>query len=82
MVLSDEAVLVYFLAESGVKGRLSSGRIERRPSGGLDVFDARGEPFEYLSGGRIRSWCVLDPKGMPIAGWQEIQPEDLPFTCA
>jgi hypothetical protein len=46
MVLSDEAVLAYVLAESGVKGRLTAGRIERDSSGLLTVFDARGALFE------------------------------------
>jgi hypothetical protein len=80
MVLSDEAVLVYLLAESGVRGQLNSGRIERGDSGKLDVFDARGERFEYLSGGRIRSWWVVDAQGQLIEGWQDVGPEDPPQT--
>jgi hypothetical protein len=76
--LSPEVVLVYVLAESGVSGHLSSGRIERRPCGSLDVFDARGERFDYLSGNRLRSWCVIGPEGEPLDGWREILPEDLP----
>jgi len=82
MVLSEEAALVYILAESGVKGRLTSGRVERDPSGRLNVFDARGWRFEYLSGDRLRSWCVLGPDGKPIDGWREIQPQDLSQLCA
>jgi hypothetical protein len=78
VLLSPEVILVYVLAESGVSGHLSSGRIERLPCGTLDVFDARGEPFDYLSGHRLRSWCVIGPKGEPIDGWREILPEDLP----
>ena len=77
IVLSDEAVLVYILAESGVKGQLASGRIERNPTGKLTVFDAHGERFDYLSGNRLRSWAVVGPQGQPIDGWQEILPEDL-----
>jgi hypothetical protein len=80
MVLSDEAMLVYILAESGVRGQLNSGRIQRGDSGKLDVFDAGGQRFEYLSGGRIRSWWVVDANGQPIEGWQDIRPEDLPPT--
>jgi hypothetical protein len=76
VVLSDEAVLVYILAESGVKGHLTSGRIERNPAGTLTVFDARGERFEYLTGDRLRSWCVFGREGKPIDGWQEILPGD------
>ena len=77
MVLSGEAVLVYVLADSGVRGRLASGRIERNPAGELDVFDAQGVRFEYLSGSRMRSWGVLGTEGKPIDGWQHILPEDL-----
>jgi len=77
-VLSDDVVLIYILAESGVRGHLTSGRIERRPDGTLDVYDARGRRFDYLSGNRLRSWCVVDPSGKPIDGWREILPEDLP----
>jgi hypothetical protein len=77
MVLSGEAVLVYVLADSGVRGRLAAGRIERNPAGELDVFDAQGDRFDYLSGSRMRSWCVLGPAGKPIDGWQHILPEDL-----
>jgi hypothetical protein len=76
MVLSDEAVLVYILAESGVRGRLTSGRIERGPRGTLDVFDAHGERFEYLSGHRLKSWCVVGQEEKPIDGWREVLPED------
>ena len=78
MVLSDQACLVYVLAESGVRGKLTSGRIERNPSGGLDVFDQHGDKFDYLSGDRLRSWCVVGVEGKPIDGWGEILPQDLP----
>ena len=78
MALSAEVVLVYILAESRVKGHLTAGRIERNASGKLTIFDVHGEPFEYLSAERLRSWCVVGPDGRPIDGWQEILPEDLP----
>ena len=78
MVLSDEVCLVYVLAESGVRGKLTSGRIERNPCGRLDVFDHHGEKFDYLSGDRLRSWCVVGVEGKQIDGWGEILPEDLP----
>jgi hypothetical protein len=77
-VLSDDAALVYILAESGVRGRLTSGSIERGFGDTLEVFDAQGDRFDYLSGTRLRSWCVVDPKGQPIDGWRKILPEDLP----
>jgi len=78
IVLSEEALLLYILTESGVRGHLTSGRIERSPTGTLDVFNARGEWFEYLSGQRLRSWCVVGIEGKPIDGWGKILPEDLP----
>ena len=78
MVLSDEAALVYILAESGVRGHLTYGRLERGLSGELNVFDGRGDWFEYLSGDRVRSWCVVGPEGKPIDGWRNVLPEDLP----
>jgi hypothetical protein len=78
MVLSNQTALVYILAESGCRGQLTSGRIERDASGAVNVFDGRGDRFEYLSGQRLRSWCVLAPDGMPLHGWREILPEDLP----
>jgi hypothetical protein len=78
IVLSDEVSLVYILAESGVRGELTAGRVERTTSGTLLVFDALGHPFEYLSGERLRSWCVLGTDGQPIDGWRKILPEDLP----
>jgi len=76
-VLSDEAALVFILAESAVKGRLTLGRIERGPEGMLNVFDAHGNRIDYVSGSRLRSWCLVDGKGNPIDGWREILPEDL-----
>jgi hypothetical protein len=77
MLLADGVSLVYVLAESGCRGQLTSGRIERDPSGRLDVFDARGKWFQYISGERLRSWCVLGPDGKPIDGWLQIRQEDL-----
>ncbi|MGP0075799.1 MAG: hypothetical protein ACLPWF_28115 [Bryobacteraceae bacterium] len=81
-VLSQEAALVYILAESGVRGHLTSGRIERNSDGTLDVFDAWGNRIDYVSGNRLRSWCVIGPDGNPIDGWREILPEDLPRILA
>jgi len=82
MILSESAVLVYVLKTSGVRGHLMSGRIERRGPGALDVFNARGDPLEYLSGKRIRSWCIVDARGQALDGWQEILQEDLPKIFA
>ena len=76
--LSDNAVLIYILAETGVRGQLNSGWIERGLDGTLNVYDARGTRFDYLSGNRVRSWCVVNRKGEPIEGWREVVAEDLP----
>jgi len=76
--LSSERILVYVLASSGVRGKLTTGRIERNADEGLDVFDAQGDRIDYLSGGRIRSWCVVDVLGKRVDGYGEILPEDLP----
>lgn len=77
VALSEEMILVYVLRQSGTRGRLVSGRVQRSDSGGLDVFDAAGRYFEYLSGDRIRSWCVFGPDGKPVEGWSEIRQEDV-----
>jgi hypothetical protein len=78
VVLSESAVLVYILAESGVRGRLSAGRIERRSDATLDVFDTRGSRIDYLSGAKFRSWWVIDSHGRPVQGWTNVLPGDLP----
>lgn len=78
LALSHDNTLVYVLAESGVRGHLTSGRIERDPADGLIVFDTQGTRFDYLSGKRLRSWCVVDALGRPVDGWREILAEDLP----
>ena len=77
IVLSNEIVLVYVLRESGARGHLTSGRVERARGGGLDVFDFYGSYFEYFSGERLRSWCVFGPDGKAIEGWSKIRQEDL-----
>lgn len=76
--LSDNVLLVYILAESGVRGQLKAGWIERATDGIVNVYDARGTRFDYLSGRRLRSWCLVDRNGQPMEGWREILPEDLP----
>jgi hypothetical protein len=69
---------VYILAATGVRGHLSAGRIQRGPGRSLDVFDQTGKRIDYLSGDRLRSWCVLGPEGAPVEGLGEILPEDRP----
>jgi len=78
MVLSDQVSFVYILAESGFRGHLIAGYIERNSTGALDVFNAWGEWFEDLSGKRLRGWCLVGPDGTPVDGWREILPQDLP----
>jgi hypothetical protein len=75
MPLSYNAVLVYVL-HNGVAGRLASGRIERADNG-LAVYTGPGMTLnEYISGPKIRSWCVLGLSGQPLAGWIHVLPED------
>jgi hypothetical protein len=76
--LSPDSVLVYVLHPSGLVGRLASGRISRNETRGLVVHDAYGRIIEYLSepGGKVRSWCLLGPKGRPVDGWSEVVVED------
>jgi len=71
-------MLVYVLRPSGLVGRLASGRVVRHESGGLVVYDAYGKITEYLSepGGKVRSWCLLEPHGKPVDGWSEVLEED------
>ena len=78
-VLSEEAVLTYILAGSGVKGSLHSGTIRRGPGRTLEVFDAQGQRFDYLSGNRVRSWSVVDAQGKPMEDWSDILPQDRPL---
>lgn len=76
MPLSADAVLIFIL-RSGVAGRLTTGRIERDGSAGLNVYSPDPQTINaYISGTNIRSWCVLGPQGKPLAGWCEILPED------
>ena len=77
--LSDTATLVFVLRRSGCVGRLTSGRIERDSSGGINVhvgYD--GAINHYISGSNLRSWCVLGLDGKPLPGWHEIETEDQP----
>ncbi len=75
MTLSSDLVLVYVLLRSGVRGLLTSGRIERRESGELEVYDKFGELNEYISGARLRSWRFFS-EGFPVPEWSRVSPED------
>lgn len=76
MNLSRQWVLVFILRDSGCAGRLEHGRIERHPIAGLNVYDAKDALNEYISGARMRSWCVFGPDGTPATGWCHIHPDD------
>jgi hypothetical protein len=76
MKLSFECVLIYVLEHSGCAGRLLHGRVERHGSKELSVYNATGELIEYISGSRIRSWCLFQANDAPIKDWCHIRPED------
>ena len=75
MNLSHDCFLIYVLRESGCAGRLAEGRIERLASA-LCVYDTADELIEYVSGERLRSWCVFNLDRKPIDGWCQTRPED------
>lgn len=75
MELSREAAFVYVL-NTGVAGRLTFGRVERNGQSGPRVYDLSGNLLHYISGNRIRSWCVLGPGGEPMPDWSSILPGD------
>ncbi len=74
MILSTDYVLSYVLRDSGVLGRLTSGRIEKE-NDGLRVYNTFGEVNEYVSGFKLRSWRVCRA-GIAIPDWSHVSPED------
>jgi hypothetical protein len=76
MKLSFECVLIYVLEYSRCAGRLRHGRVERHGSTDLNVYDGMGQLIEYISGGRIRSWCLFQANNAPIKDWCHIHPDD------
>ncbi|HEY6306442.1 MAG TPA: hypothetical protein VIY49_02215 [Bryobacteraceae bacterium] len=76
MKLSFECVLIYVLRHSGCAGRLQQGSVERYGSAELNVYDSRGRFMEYISGSKMRSWCLFQANDAPIKGWCYIHPED------
>lgn len=77
MNLSFECVLVFILQRSGCAGRLQRGRVERHGSTGLNVYDDKDDLIDYLSGSRLRSWCLLGNDALPVENWGHILQEDL-----
>ena len=75
LILSTDCILVFVLRESGVRGQLTSGRIERREDETLSVYNDSGVMNEYISGARMRSWAVFR-RGVPLADWSHVMPED------
>jgi hypothetical protein len=74
--LSNENFLVYIMRSSGVRGRVTSGSIEKLRANRINVYDVYGALLEYFSGDALRSWCVLDLENRPLDGWHDIAPED------
>jgi hypothetical protein len=56
MIFQRTTVLRYVLRESGVSGRLTSGRIEVDSSEGMKIVDTVGSLNAYISSTRLRSW--------------------------
>jgi hypothetical protein len=77
MTLSDDCVLFFVLRQSGVVGHLTSGRVEQEGEG-LAVYDYFGNLNEYISGTRMRSWCVVRAR-RHVPEWSQIMPEDVPL---
>ncbi len=76
MELSHDAILVFILS-NGCMGKLRNGRIERSGPRHLAVYSPDRDTLnEYVSGPKLRSWCVVNIEGIPIGGWYWIAPED------
>ncbi|HVV45555.1 MAG TPA: hypothetical protein VHC72_10125 [Bryobacteraceae bacterium] len=75
MDLSREAIFVYVL-NTGVAGRLMFGRVKRYDETCVNVYDSSGQLLSYISGSRIRSWCIVGPGGQAIPSWSSILPID------
>ncbi len=74
--LSHDAILVFVLW-NGCLGKLRNGRIERSGPRHLDVYSPDRDTLnEYVSGPKLRSWCVVNLDGIPIGDWYCIAPED------
>jgi hypothetical protein len=69
ILLSPEIALIYIARKSGVRGRLTEGRVERSNVSEIAVFDKHGLPFDYLSGSALKAWCIVDSSGRPPPGW-------------
>jgi hypothetical protein len=76
MDLSHDAILVFVLF-NGCGGRLRNGRVERSGPTQLNVYSPHRDLLnEYVSGAKLRSWCVMTMEGYPIGNWYSIASED------
>jgi hypothetical protein len=76
MNLSHDAILIFVLC-NGRTGRLRYGRVERNGPTQLDVYSLHCDTLnEYLSGSKLRSWCIVTMEGLPIDDWFSIALED------
>lgn len=75
MILSSDCILFYVLHRSGIRGRLTEGKVALDERDGIIVYDRFGTRNEYISGERLRSWSVIR-NGVPVPGWSHIMPED------
>ena len=65
-----------FVLMTGVQGRITQGSVSRSGEKRIDVYDQYGRLMAYISGDRVRSWCVFNVNDEPIIGWHEIEPQD------
>jgi hypothetical protein len=75
MIPSWNCVLVYVLRDSGVRGRLTSGRIEFEAGKGVSIYGNSGLLNAYISGVRLRSWKVFC-QGTALPAWSQVMAED------
>jgi hypothetical protein len=58
-------------------GRLTAGSVQRTGPDQIRLYDEHDAPPEYFSGDALRSWCVVDAHGKPLADWYSVRPEDV-----
>ncbi len=82
VVLTEHLFLDYVLRNSGVHGRMLSGRFERERGNRINVYGEHGKWLEYFSGDALRSWCILTDAGTPYDGWNSIHTIDVELFAA
>jgi len=82
LILSIELFLIYVLRASGCHGRMTAGRIERTSPKTIDIYDERDTRLDYFSGDALRSWCVLNERGIPHEDWKAVHPEDVEHVAS